>query len=204
MNKVIAIIRGYKPEECLRLTEYAKGGIRMVEVTFDQRSPETWRETFAAIKAIKERFNGVMQVGAGTVLSVEQLDLCCEAGGEYMVTPNVNAALIQECVRRGLMAIPGAMTPSEAVAAWEAGASYVKIFPASTLGPDYIQAIKSPLSHIPLLAFDGIVPENAAAFIKAGCVGIGVGSSLTRREWVAAGAYDKIEDVARRLVESVG
>ena len=203
-GRIIAIIRGFAPDVCLRLAEaYAKGGIRLVEVTFNQKSPETWKDTAAAIRAIRERFDGTVRVGAGTVLTEEQLSMCEEAGGEYMITPNVNAAMICECVRRGLVAMPGALTPSEAVDAWDAGASFVKIFPAGSLGPGYVKAVMAPLSHIPFLAVGGVGPDNVADFIKAGCVGAGVGGNLTNKEWIAAGEWKKIEDVARRLVENV-
>ncbi len=201
-GRIIAIIRGFAPDVCLKLAEaYARGGIRLVEVTFNQKSPETWKDTAAAIRAIKERFSGSVCVGAGTVLTEEQLDMCEQAGGEYMITPNVNTALIRECVRRGLVAMPGALTPSEAVDAWEAGASFVKIFPAGSLGPAYVKAIRAPLSHIPFLAVGGISPENVADFMRVGCVGAGVGGNLTNKEWIAAGEWSRIEDVARQLIE---
>ena len=201
-GRIVAIIRGFAPDTCLRLAEaYEKGGIRLVEVTFNQKAPETWRDTAAAIRAIRERFVGAVRVGAGTVLDEEQLSMCEQAGGEYMITPNVNAALIRECVRRGLVAMPGALTPSEAVEAYDAGASFVKVFPAGSLGPGYVKAVMAPLSHIPFLAVGGVGPDNVADFIKAGCVGAGVGGNLTNREWIAAGEWDKIAEVARRLVE---
>lgn len=200
---IVAIIRGFEPEICLRLSEaYAKGGINMVEVTFNQKDPGSWKDTATAIKSIRERFGADMTVGAGTVLTQEQLAICEDAGGEFMVTPNVNAELIRKCVADGLVAMPGALTPSEAVEAFDAGASYVKIFPAGTLGPGYIKAIKAPLSHIPLLAVGGIGPDNIADFIKAGCVGAGVGGNLTNKEWIKAGEWDKITAVARALVEN--
>ena len=201
-RKVIAIIRGYAPDVCLRLAEaYAQGGLGLVEVTFSQKAPETWKDTAAAIAAIRARFAGVLRVGAGTVLTAEQLTLCEQAGGEYMITPNVNVELIRDCVRRGLVAMPGALTPSEAVAAFDAGASFVKIFPAGALGPGYVKALTAPLAHIPFLAVGGISPDNAADFLRAGCVGVGVGGNLTNREWIAADAWDKIAAAARRLVE---
>ena len=201
-SRIIAIVRGFAPETCLRLAEaYAAGGIGLVEVTFNQKSPETWKDTAAAIAAIRGRFGGAIRVGAGTVLTEEQLSMCEQAGGEYMITPNVNPALIRECVRRGLVAMPGALTPSEAVEAWEAGASFVKIFPAGSLGPGYVKAVRAPLSHIPFLAVGGIGPDNVADFMKAGCVGAGVGGNLTNKEWIAAGEWDKIAEVARQLVE---
>ena len=201
-GRIIAIIRGFAPETCLRLAEaYAKGGIRLVEITFAQNAPETWKDTAAAIEAIRERFAGDVRVGAGTVLTEEQLTMCEQAGGEYMITPNVKTDLIRECVRRGLVAMPGALTPSEAVEAWEAGAGFVKIFPAGSLGPGYVKAIRAPLAHIPFLAVGGITPDNVADFMRTGCVGAGVGGNLSNKEWIAAGAWDKIAETARLFVE---
>ena len=202
---IVAIIRGFEPDVCLKLAEaYHKGGIELVEVTFNQKDPDSWKDTASAIKSISNRFAGVMKVGAGTVLTEEQLTICEDAGGEFMVTPNVNTSLIKRCVSDALMAMPGAMTPSEAVEAFNAGASYVKIFPAGVLGPAYIKALRAPLSHIPFLAVGGIGPDNIADFIKAGCVGAGVGGNLTNKEWIAAGQWDKITEVARSLVVNSG
>ena len=200
---IVAIIRGFEPDTCLRLTEaYVKGGINMVEVTFNQKAPQTWKDTATAIKAIKSSFGEVVKVGAGTVLTEQQLTICEDAGGEYMVTPNVNVELIKKCVADGLMAMPGALTPSEAVAAWNAGASYVKLFPIGVLGPEYVKAVMAPLSHIPFLAVGGIGPDNVADYIKAGCVGAGVGGNLTNKEWIAAGEWDKITATAAALVRN--
>ena len=200
-RRIVAIIRGFAPDVCLRLAEaYVEGGIGLVEVTFNQRAPETWKDTAAAIKAIRERFAGEVLVGAGTVLTEDQLGMCADAGGEYMITPNVNVALIRSCVEKGLVAMPGAMTPSEAVEAWEAGAGFVKIFPAGSLGAGYVKAICAPLSHIPFLAVGGISPDNVGDFIRAGCVGAGVGGNLTNKEWIASGSWGRISEAARLLV----
>jgi len=202
-SRIIAIIRGFSPDICLKLAEaYARGGIRMVEVTFNQASPETWVDTAAAIRVIREHFFGDIRVGAGTVLTEEQLTMMEDAGGEYMVTPNVNPSLIRECVRRGCAAMPGALTPSEAVDAWEAGASFVKIFPAGSLGAGYVKALRAPLSHIPFLAVGGVGPDNVRDFMEAGCVGAGVGGNLTNKEWIAAGEWDKITSVAKTLIDN--
>ena len=202
-SRIIAIIRGFSPDICLKLAEaYARGGIRMVEITFNQASPETWADTVAAIRVIREHFSGDIRVGAGTVLTEEQLTMMEDAGGEYMVTPNVNPSLIRECVRRGCAAMPGALTPSEAVDAWEAGASFVKIFPAGSLGAGYVKALRAPLSHIPFLAVGGVGPDNVRDFMEAGCVGAGVGGNLTNKEWIAAGEWDKITSVAKTLIDN--
>ena len=202
-TRIVAIIRGFAPDTCLRLAEaYSAGGIRLVEVTFNQKAPETWKDTAAAIRAIRERFGGHVRAGAGTVLTEEQLSMCIDAGGEYMITPNVKPELIRSCVRQGLVAMPGALTPSEAVDAWEAGAAFVKIFPAGSLGPGYVKALRAPLAHIPMLAVGGITADNVADFMRVGCVGAGVGGNLTNKEWIAAGAWDKIADTARQLVSN--
>lgn len=198
---IIAIIRGFEPDVCLRLSEaYVKGGINMVEVTFNQKDPSSWKDTAAAIRSIKDHFADSVKVGAGTVLTEEQLLMCEDAGGEYMVTPNVDTSLIRKCVADGLMAMPGAITPTEAVDAFNAGASYVKLFPAGVFGPEYVKALVAPLSHIPFLAVGGIGPHNIADFIKAGCVGAGVGGNLTNKEWISNGEWDKITDAAASLV----
>ena len=204
-SRIVAIIRGFAPDTCLRLAEaYSAGGIRLVEVTFNQKAPETWKDTASAIRAICERFGGHVRAGAGTVLTEEQLSMCIDAGGEYMITPNVKPELIRSCVRQGLVAMPGALTPSEAVDAWEAGAAFVKIFPAGSLGPGYVKALRAPLAHIPMLAVGGITADNVADFMRVGCVGAGVGGNLTNKEWIAAGAWDKIADTARQLVSNAG
>lgn len=199
-TKVVAIIRGLKPEICVRLAQaYREGGIRLVEVTFNQVGDP--QDTVAAIAAIKAAMPD-MHVGAGTVLTEAQLDLAMAAGAEFMVTPNTNLALIRKAAAAGLVTMPGAMTPTEVELAHEAGADYVKVFPVRALGPAYIKDVLAPLKHIKLLAVGGISPENAVDYIKAGCVGIGASGSLVNKDWIAAGDYDKIAAVARQLVEN--
>lgn len=201
-RRVIAIIRGFGIQTCLKLSEsYLNGGIGLVEVTFDQKKPETWKETVAAIKAIREEFGPAIRVGAGTVLTHEQLVMCRDAGGEYMIAPNVNCDLIRECAQFGIVSIPGAFTPTEAVAAHEAGADFVKLFPAGNLGPGYVKAICAPLSHIKFLAVGGISPDNIADFMKAGCVGAGVGGNLANKEWIASNEWGKIAEIAKQFTE---
>jgi len=199
-TKVVAIIRGMKPEICVKLAEaYHTGGIRLVEVTFNQVGDPA--DTAAAIKAIRAAYPD-MYVGAGTVLTAAQLDLAVAAGIEFMVTPSTNPDLIRRANAAGLVTMPGALTPTEVVTAHEAGADYVKIFPVRALGAGYIKDVLAPLKHIKLLAVGGVSEKNAAEFIKAGCVGVGAGGSLVNKDWIAAGEYGKIADVARQLVES--
>ena len=199
-TKVVAIIRGMAPEICVRLTKaYQEGGIRLVEVTFNQiGNPE---DTVTAIKAIRAAYPD-MHVGAGTVITERQLDLAIGAGAEFIVTPNCNPAIIRKANAAGLVTMPGTITPTEMVTAHEAGADYVKVFPVRALGPDYVKDVLAPLKHLKLIAVGGVSPENAADYIKAGCVGVAASGSLVNKEWIAAGEYDKIAAVARALISN--
>ena len=200
-SRIIAIIRGFTPDECLKLAEaYREGGIRLVEVTFNQRDPSDWANTAKAIRMIGERFPGEVFAGAGTVLTAEQMKIAAGAGAGYIITPSLDVEIVRGAVEAGLVAMPGAFTPTEIAQAHAAGASFVKVFPAVALGPSYIKAIRAPLAHIPRLAVGGITPENIGGFIQAGCVGAGVGGVLADRSRVAAGDWAGVTEVARRLV----
>ena len=199
-TKVVAIIRGMAPEVCVRLTEaYREGGIRLVEVTFDQAGDP--RLTVEAIREIRGECPG-MHVGAGTVITEVQLDLAVSAGAEFIVTPNCNPTIIRKAKDAGLVVLPGTITPTEMVTAHEAGADYVKVFPVRVLGPAYVKDVLTPLKHLKLIAVGGVSPDNAADYVKAGCVGVAVGGSLVNRDWIAAGEYGKIAEVARKLIEN--
>ena len=170
-----------------------------MEVTFDQTGdPEA---TVAAIRAIREAYPD-MHVGAGTVVTAAQLDRAIAAGAEFIVTPNCNPQIIRAAGAAGLVTMPGTFTPTEMEVAHEAGADYVKVFPVRALGPAYVKDVLAPLKHLKLIAVGGVSPENAADYIKAGCVGVGASGSLVNKEWIAAGEYGRIADVARRLVEN--
>ena len=202
-KKIVAIIRGMDPEICVKLAEaFYAGGINMVEVTFNQAKPEEFYKTADAIKAIREKFEGKIFVGAGTVITMDQLMMAYEAGAQYIISPGVDVEIIKKTVELGMVSMPGALTPTEIVTAYDAGASFVKIFPIGNLGASYLKAVKAPLSHIPMLAVGGVNPENVGEFIKAGAVGAGVGGNLTNKDWIAAGEYDKITEVAATLVKN--
>lgn len=200
-TKVVAIIRGMDPDVCLKLAEsYLSGGIRLVEVTFDQTGDP--RKTVDAIAAIRREFAKDMHVGAGTVLTDAQLQSVIDIGGEFMVTPSVNPRLIGTASAAGLATMPGAFTPSEIVIAHEAGADVVKIFPVRSLGPQYVKDVLAPLKHIRLMAVGGVNPDNAADYLKSGCVGVGASGSLVNKEWIAAGEWANIAAEARRFISN--
>lgn len=203
-SKIIAIVRGLKTEYMIPLSEaLLRGGIDLMEVTFNQKEPSSFTDTAEAIRAVSRHMEGKMLVGAGTVLTFEQLDLAVNAGAKYIITPNVNPELIRRAKSMGVNVFPGAMTPSEAVTAMDAGADIVKIFPAGELGPGYIKAIRAPLGHIPMMAVGGVNEKNAADFILAGCCGIGVGGNLVNKNWIEEGSWDKIESLASEYRKAV-
>ena len=199
-TKVVAIIRGMAPEICVRLARaYQEGGIRLVEVTFNQVG--NLEDTVTAIKAIRAALPD-MHVGAGTVITEEQLDMAIGAGAEFIVTPNCNPVLIRKAKDAGLVTMPGTITPTEMVAAHEAGTDYVKVFPVRVLGPAYVKDVLAPLKHLKLIAVGGVSPDNAADYLKAGCVGIAASGSLVNKDWISAGEYGKIASVARQLIQN--
>ncbi len=202
--KVIVIVRGLSSEHMLPFAKALfAGGIRLMEVTFDQQHQDTWPDTAYAIRAVREEYDGQMTVGAGTVLTQRQLEIARLAGAMYMVSPNVDVSIIAEAKASGMGAFPGAMTPTEIAAAYQAGADAVKLFPAGSLGPEYVKAVTAPLSHIPLIAVGGITEKNCADYLEAGAIGIGVGGSIVNKAWIEAGEWDKITAHAKAYVRAV-
>lgn len=203
-GKIVAIVRGIPSSKIVGLaTALEKGGVNCIEVTFDQSSEEKAKDTLAAISAIKAALGNRVCVGAGTVMTVEQVNQAVEAGAEYMISPNIDEAVIRETKRLGKVSIPGAMTPTEAAFAYQCGADIVKMFPAGILGPGYIKAVKAPLKHIPMTAVGNVNVENCAEFIKAGAVGVGVGGSLVSAKLVDEGKFDEITANAKAYVEAL-
>ena len=203
-RKVVAIVRGLAPEYIVRLGHaFEEGGIGLMEVTYNQRAPETWADTARAIEAVEKEFGDRLLVGAGTVITLEQVRMTYDAGGHYLVTPSTQPDIIRAGKALGLGLYPGAFTPTEILEAYNAGADAVKVFPAGSLGPGYIKAVKAPLSHVPLMGVGGINDKNAGEFIKAGCVGVGVGGNLVNKEWIENGEWDRITDLAKAYMKAV-
>ena len=203
-RKIVAIVRGLAPEHLIRLGHaLEEGGIGLMEVTYDQRAPETWKDTAKAIEAVAGEFGDRLLAGAGTVITPEQVAMTYNAGGQYLVTPTTQPEIIRMGKALGLGLFPGAFSPSEILAAYEAGADAVKVFPVSCVGPAYIKAVRGPLSHIPLMAVGGVNEKNAADYMKAGCVGLGVGGNLVNKEWIANGEWDRITALAKEFIKAV-
>ncbi len=203
-HKIVAIVRGFAPETVVEMAKaYCANGIHCVEITFDQTNPEKQYLTAQSIRMVKEALGDAMCVGAGTVMTVEQVRMAAEAGAEYMISPNVDEDVIKETKRLGKLSIPGAMTPSEIASAYKMGADIIKLFPANELGLSYIKAIKAPLKHIPLMATGGVRPANAMDYLNAGSAALGVGGDLVNKAWIAAGEFDKIGQAAKDFADSV-
>lgn len=202
-GRIIAIVRGVASEDMLPLVRALEaGGVRAIEVTFDQRTPESWPDTLRAIRAIADEFNGRVLPGAGTVLTPEQVRMAHDAGATYIISPDVDEAVIAQTRALGMASLPGALTPTEIMRAVRAGCDIVKIFPAGELGAGYIKSIRAPLGHVPMFAVGGVNAANAAEFMRAGVSGLGVGGALTDRALIAGHRFDLIEANARAIVEA--
>ena len=203
-SKVIAIARGIEKGKCLELARaLADGGIMLMELPYDQGRPETWYETAESIARIAEKYGDRLFVGAGTVLTPELVELTRSHGGSFIVAPNTNASVIRRASELGMVSVPGAMTPTEILAAHDAGADIVKLFPASELGTAYLKALRAPISHVDILAAGGITAANAKAFLAAGAMSLGVGGALTNRAAIAEGRFDDITRAAQELLRAI-
>ena len=203
-GKIIAIVRGIPSDEVVGLAQaLLKGGISCIEVTFDQSSREKAEDTLKAISNIHKALGDQVCVGAGTVMTTQQVEAAAAAGAEYMISPNTNAAVIARTKELDKVSIPGAMTPSEVAEAYELGADIVKMFPAGVLGCGYIKAVKAPLKHIPVTAVGGVNPANCADFVRAGAVGVGVGGNLVSPQLVKEGRFDEITAIAKSYTDAL-
>ena len=203
-EKLIVIVRGVAAAKCLPVAQALyDGGVRVMEITYDASSPETWEQTARTIGVIAERFDGRMAVGAGTVLTTGQAELTAQQGGRFIVSPDTNEDLIRRTHELGMVSIPGALSPTEIVSAHRAGANFVKLFPAGSMGSGYFKAIKAPLNHIRLLAVGGITTENIAAFATAGACGYAVSSGIVKPDWCKEGEFDKIRLAAEDFVSEI-
>lgn len=203
-NKIIAIVRGVDKENIVAMAQAMyDGGIRLIEITFNQKDPNNLETTGALIKAVSEEMQGKICVGAGTVMSEAQCMAAYEAGAQYFISPNVNAAVIKKANELGVVSIPGALTPTEAAFAHDTGADFVKLFPAGNLGTGYIKSVCGPLNHIDFLAVGGINAKNAQDFIDVGVCGVGVGGNLVDVKAIKAGEFEKITAAAKEYIENL-
>lgn len=193
---LVAVVRAENEDQALRITEAClKGGAAAVEITF------TVPGAADIIKELSRHYGDDIIIGAGTVLDPETARLAILNGAKYIVSPSLNTATVKLCNRYQIPCMPGAMTVKEAVEAMEAGADIIKIFPGELFGPDIIKAFKGPLPQASFMPTGGVNLANAAEWLKAGAVALGVGGALTGK--AKDGDYDAVTEIARRFVEII-
>ncbi len=195
---VVAVIRASDPTQLMDVVRALKaGGVTCTEVTM------TTPDALNVIARAAREFAGQCIIGVGTVLDAETARAAILAGAEFVVCPVLNPEIITLCRRYSKAVIPGAFTPTEILNAWQAGADVVKVFPATKLGPEFIKDIKGPLPQVKLTPTGGVDLKNAADWIKAGAVCIGVGSSLVSKKDLEAKNWANIEKTAAAFIQAV-
>lgn len=195
-NTIVAVIRADNGDQLVDVCEaLLAGGVQVMEVTF------TVPKAAQVLEKVSEKLGERIVLGAGTVLDTETARTAILSGADFIVSPNTNVEVIKLCKRYSKAIMPGALTPTEVVTAWEAGADIVKIFPSDLTGPRYLKALHGPLPHIRLMPTGGVNLETANDFLKAGACALGVGSSLVDPKLVAAGDLKKIEALAKQYSE---
>jgi 2-dehydro-3-deoxyphosphogluconate aldolase/(4S)-4-hydroxy-2-oxoglutarate aldolase len=203
-EKLIVIVRGIERKKLIPLAQAMyDGGVRLLEVTYSANGTVSDEETAETIRALVTHFGNKMYIGAGTVLTEKQVELTKNAGGCFIISPNTKERVIKRTVELGMVSIPGAFSPSEIEDAHESGADFVKLFPVTNLGAEYVKAIRAPLSHIDLLAVGGIDHDNIPLYKKAGACGFGIGSNITDKSMIANEDWQGITELARQYSSAV-
>lgn len=198
----VAIVRCDSPDEALRIGEgCARGGAAAVEITFSVPNAAD------VIRALVDRFGASdLLVGAGTVLDPRMAQTALDAGAQYIIAPAFDPPTVQFCVARGVAVMPGAMTPTEILAAHNAGADVVKLFPGEFLGPQFVRAVRAPLPHIPLMPTGGVTLDNIGQWIEAGVFAVGIGSyvSAPAKSGDIAGVADRARALTAKIADVRG
>ena len=194
---VVAVLRGVDADQLVGIAEALQaGGVDVVEITADTPAVTDLIET------LTDTFDDLV-VGTGTVLDAETARSTIAAGAAFVVSPSLHEDVIETCNRYGVVCAPGVMTPTEAIRGYEAGADFVKVFPAKTVGPDHLAAMKGPLGQIPLMPTGGVGPTNAGEYVEAGAFAVGAGGALVDYEAAARGDYEVITETAREFTRVV-
>ena len=202
-HKLVAIARKIAPGSIVRVAQAVySGGIRCLEITFDQASPSCIEDTAFSIASVKKTLGDDVCVGAGTVVTIEQVKAAQDAGADFVLSPDTNPLVVAETKRLGMVSVPGAMTPTEIMHAYNSGADIVKVFPAGFLGLDYYKAVRAPINHVPLMAVGGIDETNVASFLEAGYCSCGIGSNIMKNALIEEGKYEALASLAEKFVKS--
>ena len=203
-TRLMVLARGVPKDVLLKaVAAIEEAGVTVFESTFDHRRDDCVAENAEKIAALVGAFGGRMAIGAGTVLTVEEVRAAHAAGATFIVSPDSDPEVIAETKRLGMVSIPGAMTPTEIKRAYALGADIVKLFPADDLGYHYIQNLKGPLPHIPLMATGGVNPQTIPEFLSRGILAVGTGITVFRPDLVAAEDYAGIKSLAKAHVDAI-
>jgi 2-dehydro-3-deoxyphosphogluconate aldolase/(4S)-4-hydroxy-2-oxoglutarate aldolase len=196
---IVPVVRTTSAESAVKAIEAIfRGGIRAAEITM------TVPGALKALEKVADRFGDKIVLGAGTVLDPETVRACMLAGAEFFVSPNLKLASIEMAKRYSKVVMPGALTPTEVLTAWEAGADIVKIFPCGNVGgPKYIKALKGPYPQIEMIPTGGVNLETAGEFLKAGACAVAVGGELVDPKSVKEGRFDVIEERAKQYLAAI-
>jgi 2-dehydro-3-deoxyphosphogluconate aldolase / (4S)-4-hydroxy-2-oxoglutarate aldolase len=195
---IVAILRAPSSEQLTKIARALfEGGIDVIEVTF------TVPGALEILAEVKKDLGTRVLLGAGTVLDPETARAALFAGAEFIVSPAFNPEVVRLCNRYDKLAMPGAFTPTEILAAWEAGAGIVKVFPSDAVGPSYLKALKGPFPQIRLLPTGGVNLETIPAFVKAGACAVGVGSALVDPQVIREGKFDRLREMAGQYLQAV-
>jgi len=194
---VVAVLRGVDADQLVAIAEALQaGGVDVVEITADTPAVTD------LIGTLTDTFDDLV-VGTGTVLDAETAQATIAAGASFVVSPSLHEDVIETCNRYGVVCAPGVMTPTEAIRGYQAGADFVKVFPAKTVGPAHLGAMKGPLGQIPMMPTGGVGPDNAGDYVKAGAFAVGAGGALVDYEAAARGDYEVITETAREFTRVV-
>jgi 2-dehydro-3-deoxyphosphogluconate aldolase/(4S)-4-hydroxy-2-oxoglutarate aldolase len=196
---VIPVVRAKTADEAMRAIDaISEGGISVLEITM------TVPGALKLIEQVASRYGKDALVGAGTVLDPETATACVSAGAQFVVTPALNVETIACCKGLGVAIMPGALTPTEVLQAWNAGADFVKVFPAGAVGgANYLKALKAPLPHVELVPTGGVTINTAGDFIRAGAAALGVGSDLVDLNAIREGQAALITERAKQFINIV-
>jgi 2-dehydro-3-deoxyphosphogluconate aldolase / (4S)-4-hydroxy-2-oxoglutarate aldolase len=195
---LVGIMRNFKQVDIENiLPAYTDSGLNTIEVTMNSAG------AIGSIEHIAKNFSGRLNVGAGTVLTKDELDIALKAGAQFIVTPVINLQIIDRCRQLKIPIFAGAYTPTEILTAWNAGADMVKVFPMVGDALEYIKAVRGPLPHIKLLPTGGVNLDNCTSFFKAGASGIGAGSQLFDKDMIANRDWQSLHDHFAQFVKKI-
>lgn len=203
-EKLVAICRTLPTEKLGSVAKaLVSGGVKILEITIDQTAEDPASVIKDAMDTVRNAVGDQLCLGCGTILNCEQLQMAVDAGAKFYLSPNFKEDVVKKAKEMGIVAIPGALTPTEIVNAWEAGADIVKLFPADDMGYHYIWNLKGPLPHIPLLASGGVNPDTIPTYLEYGVAAVGTGVSIINRDMLAEDDYEGIANLARKHVDAI-